>query len=1231
MSDPIVPGFILIHGNQSETLRDLLRDWVRAHPLAPLENEIILVQSNGVAQWLSLSLAADPAGEGESGGGLGIAAALDLQLPSRFIWQAYRQVLGEAEVPLREPFGKDLLTWRLMRLLPALLADPVFAPLKRFLQDDPELRRRHQLAMRLADLFDQYQVYRADWLADWAAGRDVLHRPGREALALDVETRWQAALWRALMADAGPLADGNRATIHQRFMQACAVAQPGQRPPGLPRRVLVFGVSALPRQALDVLAMLGRWCQVLMCVQNPCRHYWADIVPERSLLSAQRFRHLPRAASAGRLPRLSGIDHGHALLASWGRQGRDLIGLLAEHDDPDEADARMHRISRRADVFVDLPGDTLLSQLQQDILDLEPLADSRQRWPAVDAARDVSIRFHVCHGAQREVEVLHDQLLSAFAADPSLRPRDVIVMVPDVQAFAPHIEAVFGLYPPDDRRCIPFSIVDLQQRSQDPLLRAIEFLLSLPQARLTASEVLDLLDVSAVQQRFGIDEDAMPQVRLWIGKSGIRWGLDRSQRASLDVGDPLDRNSWHFGLQRLLLGYAIGQAGNWSGVEALDEVSGLQAQLLGRLMALVQALSDTWRDLVEPAPPEVWAERLRAMLARFFEATDEHDALILLRLENALQQWLADCAETRMELPLPLSVVREHWLASVDEDSLGRRFFGGAVTFATLMPMRAIPFRLVCLLGMNDKDFPRERQPADFDLMARDYRPGDRSRREDDRYLFLEALLSARDRLYLSWSGRSALDDSVQPPSVLVAQLRDHLAAGWRLQGAGADPGGSALLDRLTTTHRLQPFAQAYFAEAEPVGKNDDEATNEKGGRLLPPGDGLFSHAHEWAQALRLAESAGHEQERATGEAARLGAEGMPERITLDDLVAFIDKPVRSFFNRRLDIHLGRIDDENLDVEPFVLDRLQRWKMTDQLIADARHGVQRGQAVAALLDSGLQRHLRGGELPAGGFGELLATDLHDRLSEMLTRYAERLAECPVEVEDLVFDWRPDDEARSRGLPAVYGRIDQLRGTPEGLRVRLLLNAGSLIDGDSGGKASYRHDRLLRYWVPHVAAHLHHGEPMMTEVLGTQGVVKLPALAREQAEVIWHGMLRAWHEGMCRPLPFAARTAANWHFEREKWSEAGDEAPSGSKARTSYEGAERPGRGARGECRGDPYLQRTFADFEALWSGGEFDGWVQALMSPLIEHLKAGKPGRARDEAGGEVAGGAAAGQAGDGA
>ncbi len=516
------PGLMVVHGNHLEDLRELAVEWMRRHPLAPLENEVVLVQSNGIAQWLKLALAAQDS--------CGIAAAIQVELPARFLWQTYRAVLGSESIPLESPLDKAPLTWRLMRLLPNLLSGAEFAPLRRFLADDSDLRKRHQLAERLADLFDQYQVYRADWLTDWAEGRDQLRTSRNGAKPLDEAVRWQPALWRALLEDVGREHLGeSRAGVHPRFV--AHLRNVDEKPYGLPRRVIVFGISSLPAQMVEALAALARFSQVLLCVHNPCQHHWGDIVPDQDLLRHQYRR---QQRKGGMAPGLSADElhqHAHPLLAAWGKQGRDYINLLDQHDDPEHYRERFAAFGQRIDLFDE--GDTthLLGQLQDDILELRTLAESRDTWPPLDPATDQSLRFHIAHSAQREVEILHDQLLARFSADPSLRPREIIVMVPDVNAYAPHIQAVFGQYAQDDTRYIPFTLADQGQRGCEPLLIAVEHLLKLPEGRLTVSEVLDLLDVPALRARFAIDESELPTLHRWIEGAGIRWGLDGGGRA----------------------------------------------------------------------------------------------------------------------------------------------------------------------------------------------------------------------------------------------------------------------------------------------------------------------------------------------------------------------------------------------------------------------------------------------------------------------------------------------------------------------------------------------------------------------------------------------------------------------------------------------------------------------------------------------------------------------------
>ncbi|NMF91445.1 exodeoxyribonuclease V subunit gamma [Aromatoleum petrolei] len=1171
--DDVAGGLMVIHGNHPEALRDVLVAWMKRHPLAPLENELILVQSNGIAQWLKMALAAD-----EAAGGCGIAAALDAFLPSRFVWQAYRAVLGRDAVPEVSPFDKPLLVWRLMRLLPALLARGEFAPLARFLSDDEDLRKRHQLAERLADLFDQYQMYRADWLAAWADGEDVVltARGGREPLP--AAQAWQPALWRALLEDVGPaLAGSGRAAVHTRFLAAVADMRDAPRPPSLPRRVMVFGISSLPAQTLEVLAAIAQWSQVLLCVHNPCEHYWADIVADKDLLRATASRHARRAGMPAVLAEEALHLHAHPLLAAWGKQGRDFIGLLDEHDAGDARERyarRFAEVGTRIDLFAPHGDDCLLHQLQDDFRDLRPLAETRARWPAVDPATDASIRFHVAHGPQREVEILHDQLLAAFNADETLRPRDVIVMVPDIDAYAPHIQAVFGLMDAEDPRFIPFTVADQGLRHHDPLLNAVEKLLGLPQSRVAVSDVLDLLEVPALRARFGIAEDDVPLLHRWVRGANIRWGLHAEQRASLGLPDGAEQNSWLFGLRRMLLGYAVGSAGNgaggateaWQGIEPYDEIGGLDAGLVGPLATLLERLDAAWRGLREPAAVADWCLRLRGLLADFFDPADATGAYTLERLEAALQAWQDACAAAGLTEALPLSVVREHWLAQMGDSGLAQRFFAGAVTFATLMPMRAIPFRHVCLLGMNDGDYPRTRVPMDFDLMGRDWRPGDRSRREDDRYLFLEALLSARECLHVSWVGRSIHDNTARPPSVLVGQLRDHLAAGWRLAGdEGGEDCGDRLLAALTVEHRLQPFSPDYF----PAGGT---AT------------ALFTYAREWREGLGA--------DAAAEDSAPLAPLDESEPLTLRELADFLKEPARVFLRRRLGVYFELPDPAAEDHEPFALDALQNWQLQDELIGAQLDALRRGEERETALERALARIERRGELAPGRFAALMQAELAEPMSGLFERYARALADWPEAIEpdeDVAFE-----HAVGTARLVLADRLGSLRRNAEGARGRLVLERGSVIED---GK--YRRDKLVGHWIAHVAGHLG-GVPLTSRIVSKAGDAPINPLAPEAAREYFRHLLEAWRAGLARPLPLAVKTAFAWIGKGGR-SDTPLESDAGREARIAFDG---DGYKRRGERAYSAYLARTWPDFDALWADGEFALLADRLLRPLYDAVGA---------------------------
>ncbi len=1060
MSGNLRPGFVTLHGNQLEQLRDAVFEWVHANPLGPLEQEIFLVQSNGVAEWLKIALADTT----------GVCAATRIMLPARFLWEAYRNLLGPDQVPADSPFDRSALVWRLMCLLPTIIQEPGFEPLRHFLAD-ADAERRLQLATRLADLLDQYQVYRADWLADWETDRNVLAHPQRAPMPLPADQDWQAQLWRTIVASVPPEERGSgRAEVHRRFIEALRRnISPAAR---LPRRLVLFGVSTLPAQTLEALSALSSRTQVLLAVLNPCQFYWGDVIQGRDLLTAARRRQqLRNGKDLSVVPDEDLYRHSHPLLATWGKQGRDFVRMLDEFDDAQAT--RQHFPALRVDLFSEGDGHTLLEQTQAAIRDLLPLDDHVYGAVARD---DRSIQFHIAHSAQREVEVLHDQLLHLFAhaATSPLRPRDVVVMMPDIEQFCPAIQAVFGQYPRTDPRHIPFEIADVGQRRANPLLVSLDWLLRLPRQRCLQSEVRDLLDVPAIAARFGISEADLPLLSQWIEGSGVRWGLDQNHREALGLGPAGEQNAWIFGIRRMLLGYASGDNACFGDIEPYAEIGGLDAALAGSLAVFVEALL-AWRALLaEPVPPAVWGGRARSLMQTFFDARDEHDRLLCAQLEQALERWLEHCERACFDEPVPVDVLREAWLGAIDETSLNQRFVSGGVTFCTLMPMRAVPFRVVCLLGMNEGDFPRHTSRADFDLLAQPgvARPGDRSRRDDDRYLMLEALLAARETLYISWVGRSARDNSEQPPSLLVSQLRDYLARGWKLD-----------LTQLTTEHPLQPFSRRYFE-----------------------GGALFTYAREWRIAHAEADK----------DSAALPANSAVEpdvRLRLDDLKNFLRQPVKYFFRRRLQVVFAENRVVGEDDEPFGLDPLQKHSVCETLL-DEDGAPESIDEVPQRLRQRAARLAREGILPIGHLGVLWQEQLVHELTPIRTTWLALCQKFPQPAEKVAVDL---EHAGVR----VEDWLDHLRSNGDEV-AWLTYNPGKVTTTIQKVPVPRGH-KLIGAWLRQLAAAAA-GRPVTGYLVARDALLRMSPIEQDAACGILDTLLDCWLDGMQRPLPTACKTA-----------------------------------------------------------------------------------------------------------
>lgn len=869
----------LFQSNRIETLAGLLAEAL-ARPLrSPFRPETVMVQNQGMERWLELYLARR----------LSVCANVEFPLPASFAWQLMRSLLGD--LPRRSLFSPEILAWRVMGWLERAERVAEFPRLQSYLAGGGGYRR-YELACRIAEAFDQYLVYRPDWIARWEGGGWC---------GLGSDESWQAALWRDLAQEAG-----GRHWAHLMGQLLQRLDGAGQN--NLPQRVVLFGISSLSPLFLEMVAKLARHTEVHVFALNPSQEYW-ELIRDR--------KEQARLAGEAGGDELF-LETGNPLLASLGKQGRDFFGALAAFPELE-------------DVFVasdENGGTSLLHRLQGDILKLAD-PEAADFVPHEIAEGDRSLQIHSCHGAMREVEVLHDQLLRLFAADPGLSPGEVAVLCPDISAYAPYIDAVFA--PSAGKPFIPYSIAG--QGGAGALIAAFLALLDLPASRFNADWVLGLLEQPALLRRFGLEEGDLPLIHRWVRETGIRWGRDAAHKAELGL-PATPRHTWRDGLERLLLGYALPQeaAGGalplYGNTLPYDDVEGSQAQVAGCFAEFAETLFEFAAMLKGERPLGRWAEVLSGLVERLF-APDAEEEILVRRVRDklALLRELGEAA--RFAQPVALAVVKS-WLAGqLEQDAGSGGLFGGGVAFAGMAPMRGLPFRVICLLGLNDGAFPRRQTPTGFDLIAAHPRPGDRSRRLDDRYLFLETLLSARDGLYLSYVGQDIRDNRELPPSVLVAELLDTVGAS-----CGAETARS-----IVTRHFLQPFSPGYFQGAATYpafSRSWLAASRELGaGAVLPP---LFD------APLPEPEEEWHS-------------------VEFERLAAFYNNPARYLLQQRLNLRLEEGDADFEVREPFALDYFTRQEVRGQVLDNLRAGRPREDALLLA-----EAH---GWLPHGDYGARL--------------------------------------------------------------------------------------------------------------------------------------------------------------------------------------------------------------------------------------------------------------------
>ena len=915
--------------------------------------------------------------------------------------------------------------WGAMReALPTLPEEAVFEPaylrwriferlaawtgddeIARYLADgDP--RKRFELADRLAIAYDRCLVYRPEQIRTWQGG--------------DADA-WHARLWTELVGDHAPALHWVDAiTAYRQTL--------GTRPADPPPRVSFFGVATLSPSYRDMLAAATQALDVHLFLLSPRRDFWT---------------HPPTRNASGY------YDEANELLEAWARPARDMQALVVDAcrfaavDDPDGVQP------------------TCLGIVQQDVLGTEKTAPS-------PSAPDDSIQIHVAHSAAREIEVLHDRLLGLFDDHPDLQPADVLVLTPDLDTYAPILEAVFSAA---DR--IRFQI-GRERFSEGAALTAFLDLLDLPGSRYTANAVIAPLRAASVRACFGIGDGDLEGIRDWVRRAGIRWGLNAEHRTPLGV-PPSPNHTWHHGLRRLLLGYAIDRAD-----VLLDDVTpcaldswgnpgGGDYELLGRFhryCELAFALND-WTD-AERTPAE-WAERLRTeMLATFFTAErrfNPESGREVRAVTRLIDAFASECDRARAGAPLSFAVLRDALAEHAAKSIRGVPRLADGITVAGLATGQVLPAKVVCAVGMNDGTFPSRPPPVPFkfveDLFGSDaYQVGDRDVRDDDRFAFLEALLAARRSLIVTYTGRDLQEDKPIPASVVVSELTAYLERRF--------PNTAG---RWETRHPLQPFSPRYFRADEPH---------------------LFSYAKPMADAANALGATHTAPRRFAGEFEPGNAPPTSAEIDIEELVRFSASPTRHFLRHALRLNLDLRDDEIDDDEPFQLDALAGWQLKSDLAGFGSAGVEETHALAA--SSGL--------LPPGNLSGIQHRESSREIADLqdaLAPFAQHTASADVDIDI--------DGTR------VVGKVAQVHAAKNEL---VWYRIGRVRTKDT-----------IAVWLRLLALTCDRGRAFTACLLGSKTApvpVVINGPAPSAARAFLGDWIAAWHDGHCKALPFFPDTS-----------------------------------------------------------------------------------------------------------
>ncbi|MGK0289906.1 MAG: exodeoxyribonuclease V gamma subunit [bacterium] len=1046
-------NFYIYQSNQQEILLDILSRVVQQPLKFPFEKEQILVQSLGMERWLSLKLAKK----------LGIWANGYFPYPRRALWSVFQKLDFGNLQEQDNLFGKNYLCWLILRILDDLNENdhPDYEEIFSYLKDDNEAQanlRKYQLADSIAGVFDTYLTYRPKMLLEWESGTDSDNMSSTE--------KWQFRLWKEVVKE---IPQDHFARMVEKFGELIFQTNKGTPKPKIStQRISIFGVSYIAPQIMEAIKSLSHLVEIHLFLFNPCQEYWSDVVTASTQVS------MPSDVATY-------YDTGMPLLSSLGILGKDYISKINEL----ESDFGLKIINQK--YFIPPEVDSWLHLIQYDVLKLKNR--EQEDFPDFLNSEYQSFQVHSCHSVAREVEILYDQVLGILENNPDIDPEDILVMSPNIDQYTPIIQSIFESANEDKSSRIQFHIVG-HTSNEDSLSNVFLKLLEVTRKRFQVSEILDFLGIELVYQSFGLSSDDVETIIRWVEKVRIHWGKNAAHRQSVGLPNTSE-NTWQEGIKRLLLGYGmLGDHDYFQGIIPYDDIEGSEnAIILGKFLDFYNFVEKVSAELKKEFTLSQWKEKLVFWLERF-QLDDSDFVLQFSSVREELE--LLDTLEEKSKLTKKISIrILQQWLKKhLIEKERKQNFLGYGVTFSSMYAMRNIPFKVICLLGMEGKNFPKNEYRPDFDLMAKEYQRGDYSKRLDDRYLFLETLLSARDIFYISYVGRSIENNDNIEPSNVVLGVFDYL--GQVLDGNKNE--NKETIMHFVTQHSLQAFNPTYFSEEQDnTGK-------------------IFSFSEEnLAAAKSLLEQ--YKQKSVTA----LFADGISiEReetveVDVDQLVRFYRNPADFFLKYQLGFTFPKEEGVLSDSEVFKLDGLEKYSVKATL---AENFLREKQNLEEPIEEDVSKTLhflrKAGKIPHENMGGVALESVQSMVSEY--------------VSNVHSEQKEGGEAQVNKIHIQIGKYKIIGNILSQEKLLLLYRPADIKAKDQ-----------LKFWLYYLVL-LCSSQDLNSRLIGIGAKDKKEISVVENPQDLLLKILEYYEEGLQKPLPFFPDTL--WLIAKTLYKEKG---------------------------------------------------------------------------------------------